>query len=344
MTFPCACQACGCTNQVEWSQAGQKIACRGCGHPMLVAPREASGPAVATEAMVKFRCPACQRKFAIKAELAGKKIRCSGCGAGVRVPLTDGVAAASEASLPSVKAFAGVDGAVPPTRPSAALDPSPFLEELASIEGVKPPRNAGTLLTSRSELMEQVRQQVTEETVVKEQKKAAKARKKKKKRKKGDGYFDLKETLKLVAGVGAFVAVLTLTAWYYPDFRFPVGGILVLVGAITYWLGIASLRQLVAEEGQLKALMFRFCPPYQWWFVATRWDEARDFVAFFGAGIMILSLGSAVIKTSPIGKKAMAADAALQKKDREAQARVGAPPVGGPAVVTPPPASDDDEE
>jgi hypothetical protein len=134
-----------------------------------------------------------------------------------------------------------------------------------------------------------------------------------KKKKKTAGYFDPKETLKLVGGVGAFVALLTFLAWGYPGLRFPVGGILCVIGFIVYLMGAYSLRRLVAEEGMLQALMFRFFPPYQWWFMATRWDEAKDFVAFFVAGMVAMAVGGGIIKTSPEGKKAEASDRAFQK-------------------------------
>ena len=141
-------------------------------------------------------------------------------------------------------------------RPSVAddvADSSPALEELASLHGIKVPRHAGTVLPSRAEVMEQVRQQAAEQTAA-AQEKAETVKKKKKKRKKKTGYFDAKETLKLVAGVGALVGVLALAAWGYPGLRFPVGGLLCVVGFIVYLLGITSLRQLVAEEGVFKAL------------------------------------------------------------------------------------------
>lgn len=96
-------------------------------------------------------------------------------------------------------------------------------------------------------MMEQVREKVAEQEAVETEKKVEKA-KKKKKRKKHSGYFDPKETLTLGAGVAALVGVLTFLAWGYPDFRFPLGGLLVVVGFIVYLLGGAALRQLVAEE------------------------------------------------------------------------------------------------
>ena len=193
---------------------------------------------------------------------------------------------------------------------------APDLEEIAQLDAAKP-RRPESVLSSRSELMEQVRQQAAEEEAVKAEKKVQKSRQKKKgketKRKKYSSYFDAKETLKLVAGVGALVGVLAILAWGYPEFRFPLGGFLCVLGFIDNHLGSVSLRQLVAEEGVLKALMFRFCPPYQWWFVATHWEETRDFVAFFVAGAFVMSLGGAIIKISPTGRKAEASERAYQK-------------------------------
>ncbi len=173
--------------------------------------------------------------------------------------------------------------------------------------------------------MEQLRQKADEEAVATREKAEKTAKKKKKRKKKSSGYFDTKETLSLVAGVGVLVAVLALLAYGYPGLRFPIGGSLCVIGFIVYVLGAISLRQLVAEEGFVKLLLFRFCPPYQLWFVLTNWADTRDFVAFFGAGLMIMSIGGAIIKTSPTGRKADAADRAYQKTQRGGQAEI--PPV-----------------
>jgi len=158
-------------------------------------------------------------------------------------------------------------------------------------------------------MMQEVRETVAAKEAV-EQEKAVK--KKKKKKKKGSGYFDPKDVLMLVGGVAAFVAVLGGVAYAVPDFRFPVGGLLCLVGFIVYLLGAAALRQLAADEGDMHALLFRFVPPYQWWFVATRWSDAKDYVAFFGAGMVIMAMGGLIIKTSPIGKEAEASHRAYK--------------------------------
>ena len=339
MTFPFTCSSCGFVNQFGWSQIGQKIQCAGCEKTMTVpVPTDAVGPATSAPRATTFRCPSCRRKFATKPELAGKKIRCSGCGAGVRVPGMTRKPRARPREPGSPSRRCGIsprsnqvdtphrllgDRPQRSTRQTAEAksntQPSPLLDELGWIETAKRPRRAEPVLPSRTELMEQVRQKAAEEEAIDTQTKAEKAKKKKKK-KKGSSYFDPKETLTLVAGVGAVVAVLAFLAWGYPGIRFPLGGVLCVIGFIVYLLGWTALRQLVAEEGILKALMFRFCPPYQWWFVITRWDESRDFFAFFAAGAVIMAIGGGIIKTSEEGKRAEASDRAFPKMQQARQA------------------------
>ena len=195
------------------------------------------------------------------------------------------------------------------------------LDAIARIEGKGIRRRPESLLTSRSAMIEHALERSAAEEAALEQEAAASAAHyrsgkgtgKGRKRKKHSSFFDPKETLKLVAGVGAVVLVLAFLAWGYPDLRFPMGGFLCVVGFIVYAMGAYSLRQVVAEEGMIKLIAFRLCPPYQWWFVATRWQDTRDFFAFFLAGAMVMSLGGAIIKVSPVGKEAEASDRAYQK-------------------------------
>ncbi len=209
------------------------------------------------------------------------------------------------------------------------------LESIAGLEGTKRRRRPESVLSSRSEMLELARQQAAAEESSSTQEAAAttlhkpktKGKGKRKAKKKHSSFFDPKETLKLVAGVGALVAVMAFLAWGYEELRFPLGGFLCVIGFIVYALGAVSLRQLVAEEGILKMLLYRFFPPYQWWFVFTRWQDAKDFFAFFLAGAMVMSLGGAIIKTSPAGKKAEASERALQKmlKDQRSKSPPPAP-------------------
>jgi hypothetical protein len=82
--------------------------------------------------------------------------------------------------------------------------------------------------------------------------------------------------------------------------------------------------------------------------VVTRWQDTKDYVAFFGAGMLILSIGGAIIKTSPIGIKAMAADRAFEKAKRGNQAGPSPPAVPArpsgevPRSAPDPPPGDDD--
>jgi hypothetical protein len=140
-----------------------------------------------------------------------------------------------------------------------------------------------------------------------------KSNKKKKKKRKASGYFDPKDTLILVGCALALVGVLGFLAWAYPHFRFPLGGFLCVIGFIVYLLGAVSLRQLVAEEGLFKLIVYRFIPPYQLWFVLSRWSDTKDYFAFFAAGMLILAIGGAVIKTSPTGQKAEESEQAYQR-------------------------------
>ena len=318
MTFPCECPGCGFTNQAEWSEVGRRIYCRSCGTAIVVpAPMEAVGPP--PPAVVTFRCPSCRRKFASRADLAGKKIRCNRCGAGMRVPSADGVVPAGPPPLPG-------------SSEADVLAPPVLFDDVVSISDTGASGPVATVLPSRTEAMEEVRRLEEEKAEAARQQKEARAARKKKQRRKSDGYFDTKETLQLIGGVGAVVAVLALVAWGYPDFRFPLGGILCVIGFIVYLMGMYSLRVLVREEGILPALLFRFFPPYQWWFVITRWAETRDHFIFFAAGALVLSLGGAILKTSPVGIRAMASDRAYEAAKRgETPKNVILPPVARPS-------------
>ena len=294
-------------------------------------PMETVSPVSPPPLTVTFRCPSCQRKFSTKPELAGKKIRCNGCGKGVRVPQGDfePVGQTSQTATdhdsrsedaPERGPRAQID--IRPAAESGAIQASPLLDELGWTKTPLRPESHATVLPSRAELMEQVREKVAEEEAIETEKKVRHAKKRKKKRK-GSSFFDAKETLKLVAGVGALVGVLAFLAWGYPEFRFPLGGALCVIGFIVYLLGSAALRQLVAEEGVFKALLYRFCPPYQWWYVLTHWEETRDFFAFFLAGAAIMTIGGGIIKTSAEGRRAEASDRAYKKMT---QGRQGQPP------------------
>lgn len=332
MALQVTCRDCGHVNQIDMSRLPQKYLCNGCGVLGSIPAALGEVGNSAELSVVRFKCPSCGLKYATKPELAGKKIRCKSCGAGVRVP-------EAESSQSTIETGKSSSHRTTSKRPDAdRVPPSshgeddalPLLDDLAALEGVKRHKRAEAVLPSRSEAMEQVRQKVAEQEAADTLKREENAKKKRKKKKK-TGYFDPKDTLILAGGVTAFVAVLAFLSWGYPDLRFPVGGFMCVLGFIVYLMGAASIKQIVAEEGFHHVVLFRFFPPYQWYFVATRWSETKDFVAFFAAGLVILGIGGAVLKTSPIGKKAEASERAYLKLHQGSDAE--APPaVSGTAV------------
>ncbi len=93
MTFDFACGGCGRALAADWRQAGQPMACPGCGATVLVpVPRGLAGPgadgpvALLPVTSLRFSCAGCGRRFSAKPAMAGKRIRCGGCGAKVDVP------------------------------------------------------------------------------------------------------------------------------------------------------------------------------------------------------------------------------------------------------------------
>lgn len=316
MNFPFPCPGCGHANYAEFSHIGQQVLCGWCGKPVTVpAPMETIGGDSESGLPIRFACPACGRNFASKPSLAGQKIRCNRCGAGVRVPAGS---SAPVGGVPRVvlNANSGSDEGM--ARPAEVAvwavpddgegenDHVSLREQLASVGGLKRRKSAAVELPSRAETMEQVRQEVAEKEAALTQKKAEKEKKAKKKKRKKTGYFDLKETLTLVGGVSVVVGVLGFLAWRFPEFQFPLGGLLAVIGFFLYFLGAMSLRQIAGNEGFFKLMLYRFCPPYQLWFVLRRWEETQDFVAFFASGLIIMAIGGGVVKISPTMRKANA--------------------------------------
>ncbi len=208
--------------------------------------------------------------------------------------------------------------AVPAVEDETRSESSPVLEQIESIAGVTHGERAEVVLPSRAETMEQVRQEAAGQEAVAAQKQVEKSKREKKKKRKRKSDFELQETLTLVGGVSVVVGVLGLMAWYFPDFRYFLGGLVAVIGFILYLLGARSLRELAANQGFFNLMLYRFFPPYQLWFVLTHWDEARDFFAFFVSGAIVMAIGGAVITTSPTFKRAVASEREYQKAVREA--------------------------
>jgi hypothetical protein len=213
--------------------------------------------------------------------------------------------------------------------------PLAFGDPLAAAEGLEPRRSAAVELPSRAVTMEQVRQEVAEREAIATKKKAEKEKRAKKQKKKKSGDLDLQETLTLVGGVCAVVGALGGLAWYFPDFRYFLGGLVAVIGLILYLLGARSLRELAGNQGFIQFMAYRFFPPYQLWFVLTHWAEARDYFAFFVSGLLVMGMGGWVITTSPTFKRAAESEAEYQKAVREeVYGEVHLAPIAQPAKPT----------
>ena len=102
-----------------------------------------------------------------------------------------------------------------------------------------------------------------------------------------------------------------------------------MIGAVLYLMAAISLRRLTEQLGFFKSLLFRFFPPYQLWFVLTRWEETRDYFAFILSGLISVAVGVAIVITSPTYKAAEASERAYQSMVDEW--------VRGGGVYAPPP-------
>ena len=109
--------------------------------------------------------------------------------------------------------------------------------------------------------------------------------------------------------------MLGFVAWRFPESRFPLAGLLVVIGAVLYLLGAMSLSRVASHESFLKSMAFRFFPPYQMWYVVMHWEDTRDFFAFFVSGLMIVAIGLGVFRTSRTFTEA-------EKSNREYQVAV----------------------
>ena len=331
LTFAFACGACGHQNHADLANAGKAAFCAGCGRQVIVpAPREPSdgaAPLRSTALLLKFRCPQCNRKFSTKPELAGSKTVCGGCGTRIKIPAGGGLAEFAPSSRPA--------SASPPAnaRPSAAAEAAVALidhlvgalpEPLEPAPGTRRSRRSkdpvDTVLPSRAEAMEEVRQSL--EAQAEEKAKAAKKKKKPSVMKKRiGGTLEVGDLLNVLGFVVAASVVLGSLAWAYPDARFPLGGVLV------------GFSQIARDEGLHFSLACRFVPLYKWYYLFTRWADTKDYAAFFVAGALVMSTGGLLIKTSPVGAKAEASERALKALQERGSEPVGiAPPPGGPLI------------
>lgn len=326
MTFPFACRQCGHDNQAELGWVGRTIPCAGCGENLIVpAPIEPAegngGVGLVSSANLRFACPGCGRKYSTKPEMAGKKIRCGGCGAGVRVPgVSAAGAGASSPSRSALREFEGGparSGVRAPALDRHAGDPvaAAFdLDSLADAAGVRPsPRKTKarsdggevveSILPSRTEAIAEVEKALAEKAVVEEEKKRKQAKKKSKRKTRSTGGLEPKEVANIIGLSVLSAVVLGGLAYSSPALRFPIGGLLVAVGGITYVVGILGFSHVAREEGAVYSLCCKFVPLYKWYYLYSRWDMMKGHFTFYVVGLLLLSPGWLIIKESPYSKR-----------------------------------------
>jgi hypothetical protein len=307
-----ACPVCGRNFATKRALIGQKVRCSGCGAGVRV-PAGNSFPVEDAARVALNATSAASRTVAPTTKVT----------AGARVPAGNSFQVANAPSIVR-SANSGGSYASPPAPPTTAPvwsapanipSVAPTLrEKIESIGGLDHRQPTAVVLPSRAETMEQVRQEVAEQDAVATKKQAEKAKRAKKKKRKKAGFFDPQETMALIGGVSVVVGLLALLAYYLPDFHYPLGGLLALIGFVFYLLGAMSIRRIAESESDsmLKVLAYRFFPPYQLWFVVTHWEVTRDFFAFIASGILIMGIGGAVVMTSPTAKRASRNERAFQ--------------------------------
>ena len=250
-----ACPVCGRNFATRRALIGQKIRCSGC----LAGVRVPAGNSFPVEYASRIVLNALSRSSRPVPPPAGPSTRASPppvhsipVANAWHVPLNGNSGRGRSAAPAPGATFRALEA-----EPESAPSPSEQLEAFGSVSRRE---HAAVVLPSRGETMEQVRQEVAKHEAAETTKNAEKATKAKKKKRKKAGFFDLKETLTVVGGLSVIVGVLSFLAWYFPEFRFPLAGLLVVIGSVLYLLGALSLGRLAANEGFLKSMAYRFFP------------------------------------------------------------------------------------
>jgi serine/threonine protein kinase len=138
---------------------------------------------------------------------------------------------------------------------------------------------------------------------------------------------------KQAAALLSCVGALLFLAWNYPEFRYPLGGLLAVIGVVLCTLGAMSQAPLAWRQGLLKSMAYRFFSLDQLAYVQTRRAEAWDYFAFFASGLMIVAISVAIVTTAPRARMAEQSERAYQRAVNEY--------VRGSGFKSPPPVTDD---
>ena len=256
--------------------------------------------------MVKVQCGSCGKQFAAKPELAGKRVKCSGCGNPITVPAAAGAAAPAKPSPPRPKA-AQHAAAQRPAAPQSSL--ADILEDKAPGELLKP-----TMLRPGETLCPQCNAAVPYGGSICVKcgldLRGGKSLKTVEEKPMSQGMVAF---LKALAAFGIlllvhlvcfglfFGAVLAARSLELGKMELPWRNVcyslLFMSGILTILFQVSLIADAFAE-GMLKGFLFLFIPPFQLYFILTRWEKCRKAaisLAFAswtltGAYVMFLSL------------------------------------------------------
>ncbi|MFO0954701.1 MAG: hypothetical protein U0835_26760 [Isosphaeraceae bacterium] len=320
MTFAFSCHECGHLNHAEFSWCGRSMHCGGCGTKVVVpAPREGKAGTAAppvSAGSVKFACPSCGRKFSTKADLAGKKIKCGGCQQTLRIPDPGLVPGSGSPSAAPPAAKVPTPPKISRERKTTPASESPALAalDLYDLGDASPPEDASrgsrprsrprgeaveSVLPSRSEAMAELSAQAAAAEA-----EAAKKAKKKKKKKRSTGGLEMNEVWTLLGAACVGLVLVAGLTYAVPGARFPVGGLLCVVGFVVYLLGVYGFSKVASEEGAIYSLMCRFVPLYKWYYLVTRWDEMKGHFSFYAVGLMMLLPGILLVQLAGVKDQA----------------------------------------
>lgn len=93
--------------------------------------------------------------------------------------------------------------------------------------------------------------------------KAKKSRKKSVMKKRLSGSFEVADLVNVMVFSLSATVILGFFAWAYPGLRFPIGGLLCVMGFIVYLIGTYGFSQIAREESMHHYFACRFVPLYK---------------------------------------------------------------------------------
>lgn len=283
---------------------------------------------------IKVRCDGCGKTYQVDDRFAGKKAKCKACGQGMQVP---GAPVAASASSPSARSG---PKASPPVSPKSSTKPS----IKPSRKPVKVDATDGEFDYSALDDVERtgaIDHDYQPPAMIAAPTDAAKSSSSKgttfaaaKARNTPAGKVKIDEGPKtfaesMIPGVMGYIFVALMLVGIVGLANEKLGGMIALglgaIGLLCCVFAKLSTLSKAREEGFGTYLMYRFVPFYSFYFVCTRWDDARDSVLSWMKGMAMLVLAFVLLARAGglnqvLGRKVDDADDAPLKSRSAAKA------------------------